>query len=243
MRWSRWSRATSRSGSRRVRLPRRGRISELGGEGGRAENGARPAGWQDTEDSGGPVRGGPVRGRPGGETIAGRCGAGRGEAGRVAMAGRGEAGRGPAGGLGRTSGGPPHRADCERRAGQGAGGQCAACGRGGRGAQAGARARAAARGRGGLGAQAGARSGQTGGVDAVGNPGAGVAPPAAPAAGAVACRDAAAVQNFGAKEAGRCIPSGGYRCKEKSLRLRKIYRGSSGLPSSSSAFAEGRKLA
>jgi hypothetical protein len=185
MRWSRWSRATSRSGSRRGRLPRRGRISELRGEGGLAENGARPARWQ---DSGGPGRGGPVRGGPGGETIAGLCGAGRGEAGRVARAGRGEAGRGPAGGLGRASGGPPRRADCERRAGQGAGGQCAACGRGGRGAQ------------------ACARSGLTGGVEAAGGPCggvAGVAPPAAPAAGEVACRDAAALQNFGAKEAGR----------------------------------------
>jgi hypothetical protein len=36
-------------------------------------------------------------------------------------------------------------------------------------------------------------SGQTGGVEAASGPGAGVAPPAAPAAGEVACRDAAAV--------------------------------------------------
>jgi hypothetical protein len=200
MRWSRWSRAASRSGSRRGRLPRRGRISELRGEGRLAENGARPAGWQDS----GPVRGRPVRGGPGGETTAGLCGAGRGEAGRVARAGRGEAGRGPAVGLGRASGGPrgpPRRADCDRRAGQGA-----ACGRGGRGAQAGARERATARGRFGRGAQACARSGLTGGVEAAGGPCggvAGVAPPAAPAAGEVACRDAAAFQNFGAREAVR----------------------------------------
>jgi hypothetical protein len=116
-------------------------------------------------------------------------------------------------------GGRGVRPRAERTAGGGQGAARPAGGRGGQGAQAGARARAAARGRGGLGAQAGARSGQTGGVDAVGNPGAGVAPPAAPAAGAVACRDAAAVQNFGAKEAGRCIPSGGYRCKEKCAKF------------------------
>ena len=59
---------------------------------------------------------------------------------------------------------------------------------------------------GGGGTQACARSGQTGGVEAAGGPCggvAGVAPPAAPAAGEVACRDAAAFQNFGAREAGR----------------------------------------
>ena len=68
---------------------------------------------------------------------------------------------------------------------------------------------------GGGGTQACARSGQTGGVEAAGGPCgglAGVAPPAAPAAGEVACRDAAAFQNFGAREAvrktGRGRPGG-----------------------------------
>jgi len=92
-------------------------------------------------------------------------------------------------------------------------------GAGGRGAHAGAQARAAARGRGGLVAQAGARSGQTGGVEAAGNPGAGVAPPAAPAAEEVACRDAAAVQNFGSELRGE----GGRAAITSTKKLALVY--------------------
>jgi hypothetical protein len=158
--WSRrWSRTTNHSGSRRGRLPRRGRSSELRGEEGQAETVQR-------------------------KMHEFYCGT-----------------------------------DCSRRM----------AAKNGLAAQAENERLLSERGS----AAAAARSGQTGGVEAAGDPGAGVAPPAAMADGEVACRYAAAVQNFGAKEGRRKTEHVYYiRRVLVQRKVSKFYRGSRGLASS-----------